>query len=183
MVLTKGVLYRSMVFLLVAVMVMGFSLPHVAQASESAYSAEEMREINKIQEELRFYFEEVGELTEQGYVVKNEKLFQERLTAGDPSAIKLTQFMATKYYSGAADIQPMGVADFGKCVVNKFVDSYGTIARGFLTGAIFTYIKNQEYKLAAKLIAQTLVKAGFKVNAAGIAIEAATYGWQCRGEL
>lgn len=66
---------------------------------------------------------------------------------------------------------------------NKFVDSYGTIARQFLTGAIFTYIKNKEYDLAARLITKTLVKAGFKVNAVGIAAEAALYGWQCRGKL
>lgn len=172
-----------MVLLLVVVMVMGFSSPYVAQASESMYSAEEMREINKIQEELRFYFEEVGELTEQGYVVKNEKLFQDRLNAGESSALEISEFIKINYYSGAADIQPMGVADFGKCVVNKFVDSYGTIARQFLTGAIFTYIKNKEYDLAARLITKTLVKAGFKVNAVGIAAEAALYGWQCRGKL
>ncbi|WP_212925861.1 hypothetical protein [Oceanobacillus sp. J11TS1] len=56
----------------------------------------------------------------------------------------------------------------------------GNIARQFLTGAIYQYIKNKQYDLAARLMFNTLVKAGFKVNAIGLAAEAATYGWQCR---
>lgn len=67
-------------------------------------------------------------------------------------------------------------------MVNKFANSYGTIARQFATGTIYTYIKNKQYDLAAQLMAKTLIKAGFKVNAASLAIEAAVYGWQCRGK-
>ncbi|SFJ73479.1 MULTISPECIES: hypothetical protein [unclassified Bacillus (in: firmicutes)] len=136
----------------------------------------------EIEKDLKFYFEEVGELTEYGYKITNPALFQEKISANDPTAMNIAEIIGYNQYNKYDKEIQRSAASFGKCVANKFINSYGSIARQFLTGAIFTYIKSKQYDLAARLIANTLIKAGFKVNAAGIAVEAATYGWQCRNE-
>ncbi|MBP3039295.1 hypothetical protein J9303_07280 [Bacillaceae bacterium Marseille-Q3522] len=134
--------------------------------------------MNKISEELQFYFETVGEFNENGeYVIKNEQLLRKRIEEGDSNAYKLYELSKLKYESSYGT---NGAYEFGKCVVNKFIGSYGNIARQFLNGWIFIYIKNKQYDLAARLMFDVLKKAGFKVNVVGIAIEAGIYGWQCR---
>lgn len=81
-----------------------------------------------------------------------------------------------------SSFQVASATSFGKCVVNKMIGSYGNIARQFLNGAIFTYIKTKQYDLAARLMFKTLIKSGMKVNAASLAIELGYYGWKCRGK-
>lgn len=171
--------FKPVILILTTILFLTLVTPSVS-ANNAEFSPEEQKEINKISENLRFYFEEVGELTENGYVVKNAALLQERIAAKDSTAIMIYEFFQL---GPKPAFQTLGVTDFAKCIVNKLVGSYGSIARQFLNGAIYTYIKSKQYDLAAKLIANVLVKAGFKVNAAGIAAEVGMYAWQCRGEL
>lgn len=169
-----------MVFLSV-MMLMFTVMPGVSEAS--SYSKEDLIEIKKMEEELRFYFEEVGEFNDYGeYIVKDETLFFEKVEAGDPNALALYELLQLTSENTSPTYEIQSATSFAKCVGNKFVNSYGNIARQFMTGAIFTYIKTKQYDLAARLMFNTLVKAGFKVNAVGLAAEAAMYGWQCRGE-
>lgn len=169
-------LSKPIILILTTVMLIAFVTPQIS-ASDSEFSPNELKEINKISKQLQIYFEEVGELTENGYIVKNEELLKARIDAGDSTAIMIYEFIQLR------SIPVLNATAFGKCVVDKFANSYGTIARQFLNGAIFTYIKTKQYDLAARLMFSTLVKAGFKVNAVGLAVEAGIYGWQCRGEL
>lgn len=135
----------------------------------------------EIKMELEFYFDRIGEFDENGnYVIKDEELLKKQIESGDEIATQLYELSKLNHSEPLVGIN--GASEFATCVVNKFANSYGTIARQFATGAIYTYIKNKQYDLAAQLMAKTLIKAGFKVNAASLAIEAAVYGWQCRGK-
>ena len=146
------------------------------------YSDDELQQIQNIEEELEFYFEEVGELTDNGYVITDYDKIQERIDNGDESAERILELASLGENENQGMITPYSADAFAKCVVNKFVSSYGNIARAWNNGLVYTYIKTKQYDLAAQLMAKTLIKAGFKVNAASLAIEAAVYGWQCRGK-
>ncbi|AAU20284.1 hypothetical protein [Bacillus cereus] len=166
-----------------------FSLQASAEESinnDNNLTYEQQQEVDKlaieVEKDLRFYFEEIGELTESGYKITNPALLQEKISANDQTAINIAEIIGYSEYNKYDKEIQRSAASFGKCIANKFINSYGNIARQFLSGAIFTYIKSKQYDLAAKLIANTLIRAGFKVNAAGIAVEAAAYGWQCRNE-
>ncbi|MBP1082304.1 MULTISPECIES: hypothetical protein [Bacillus] len=149
------------------------------------------KELEKV---LKFYFEEVGEFTDEGYKVKVKELFNAKVSTGDPAAVRLKELMQTDSVSSGScqksevagattsDFQDASATSFGKCVVNKMANSYGNIARQWLQGYIWTYITTKQYDLAARLIFNSLIKAGFKVSAATIAIELGYYGWQCRNE-
>jgi hypothetical protein len=141
-----------------------------------AESSAEFQEIDSISTQLKLYFEEIGEISDSNeYHIYNYDLFEELLTRKDPIAQKIYEI-----YFLNDEININSPKKFAKCVVGKFIKSYGSIARAFLTGAIYTYIKKKEWDLAARLMFKTLKAAGFKTNAASLAIEAAIYGWQCR---
>lgn len=145
--------------------------------SDENFTTEELEQIDKIAMDLKFYFEEAGEFTEQGYVVKNEALFQERIKNGDESAERILASVRENEMVNASSS-----TTFAKCVVDKFADSWGNVARAWTTGAVFTYIKNKQYDLAAKVIFKTATKAGRTANVASIAAEIAYYGYLCRGK-
>ncbi|MBW7636575.1 hypothetical protein K1I48_24600, partial [Bacillus licheniformis] len=84
---------------------------------------------------LKFYFEEVGELTNEGYVIKNKELFDKKVLEGDPAALKLKELIASDSSFQKSSFQVASATSFGKCVVNKMIGSYGNIARQFLNGA------------------------------------------------
>ncbi|WP_226568026.1 hypothetical protein [Bacillus stratosphericus] len=179
---------KPFILLLTAVLLVTFVAPQISHASEFpnsqviSYSDYGNYSEKEIEEVLKFYFEEVGELTDEGYVIKNNELFDAKVLAGDSAALKLKELIALDSSFQKSGFQVASATTFGKCVVNKMIGSYGNIARQFLNGAIFTYIKTKQYDLAAKLIFNTLVKSGMKVNAASLAIELGYYGWKCRGK-
>ncbi|WP_307892572.1 hypothetical protein [Bacillus swezeyi] len=179
---------KPFILVLTAVLLVTFVAPQISQASEfpnsqvKSYSDYGNYSEKELEEVLKFYFEEVGELTDEGYVIKNNELFDAKVLAGDPAALKLKELIASDSSFQKSGFQVASATSFGKCVVNKMIGSYGNIARQFLNGAIFTYIKTKQYDLAARLIFKTLVKSGMKVNAASLAIELGYYGWKCRGK-
>lgn len=179
---------KPFILLLTAVLLVTFVVPQISQASEfsnsqvKSYSDSGDYSEKELEEILKFYFEEVGELTNEGYVIKNKELFDKKVLEGDPAALKLKELMASDSSFQKSSFQVASATSFGKCVVNKMIGSYGNIARQFLNGAIFTYIKTKQYDLAARLMFKTLIKSGMKVNAASLAIELGYYGWKCRGK-
>ncbi|MGN9866366.1 hypothetical protein [Bacillus swezeyi] len=177
-------LFKSFVSMLTAVLLVSFCTSGLAKAQEVDFSASELKEINKISEELKFYFEEVGEVDSNGvYRIKNMELLKERSQAGDTTATNVLEiYQDTSVNKESHGISTRSAKAFAKCVVGKFQESYGYIARGFLTGAVYKYIKNKQWDLAARLMFKTLRAAGFKANIAGLAAEAAIYGFQCRGK-
>ncbi|MDV3451204.1 hypothetical protein VSS76_13420 [Bacillus safensis] len=169
--------FKSIIVSIVMVMLVTFTSPLATFAINN--SAEDVdNSIEDLEAVLKFYFDEIGELTDKGYVIKDEDAFNAKILIGDPAALKLKELISQEPALSTAS-----AASFGKCVVNKMVGSYGNIARQWLNGAIFTYIKTKQYDLAARLMFNSLVKAGFKVNAATLAIEVSYYGWQCRGKF
>lgn len=146
---------------------------------DSSYTDEELEQIENIEKELQYYFEEVGELTDAGYVIHDREAVQEKADNGDESAQRVLELVPEVAEPGAITTYSAGT--FGTCVVNKFIDSYGTIARAWTTGLVYSYIQNRQYDLAAKIMFKTLTKAGRTANVASIAIEAGIYGYQCRG--
>lgn len=175
---TKNVFFKPGIVFLSLVMLMSIITPSISAATNNEKTMDS-EAIKKAEQELKFYFETVGEFDENGkYIIKNHKLFQEKLDEKDPNAIKLEELSKLNYDESM--IQPYGATSFAKCVVNKFVHSYGNIARQFMNGAIYGYIKSKQYDLAARLMFKTLTKAGIKVNAVGLAAELSYYGWKCR---
>ena len=175
--------YFKTFVMFLSVLLLAFAVsPSISQASAIEYSKEDLKEIQKMEQELKFYFEVVGEFDDMGnYIVKDENLLLEKVAAGEENAIALYELSQLVKDSDTPSYEVYSAASFGTCVVDKFIGSYGNIARQFMTGAIFTYIKTNQYDLAARLIFSTLTKAGLKVNVVGLAAEAAWYGWQCRG--
>ncbi|CUX95618.1 MULTISPECIES: hypothetical protein [Bacillus] len=173
--------FKPMIAVVIIAMLVTFVSPQISEAQASEFKVATSDEVSQkeLAGILKFYFDKVGELTDEGYVIKDKELFDAKVFAGDPAAIKLKELIQA---DSEPTFQVASATTFGKCVVNKMVSSYGNIARQWLTGSIFTYIKTKQYDLAAKLIFKSLVKAGFKVNAASLAIELGYYGWQCRGK-
>ncbi|UOQ47258.1 hypothetical protein MUN88_14415 [Gracilibacillus caseinilyticus] len=69
------------------------------------------------------------------------ELLKEKINSGDEIAKNIYEIYTSTYGESQSDMVTINSAtDFGKCVVGKFADSYGSIARGILTGAIFTYL-------------------------------------------
>ncbi|MGE6632467.1 hypothetical protein [Bacillus sp. NPDC077027] len=169
--------FKSIIVSIVMVMLVTFTSPLATFAINN--SAEDVdNSIEDLEATLKFYFDEIGELTDNGYVIKDEDAFNAKILMGDPAALKLKELISQEPALSTAS-----ATSFAKCVVNKMVGSYGNIARQWLSGAIFTYIKTKQYDLAARLMFNSLVKAGIKVNAATVAIEVSYYGWQCRGKF
>src|SRR5699024_5553851 len=124
------VMFLSVLIMMFAVM------PMITEASTEEYSKEELKEIQKMEEEMKFYFEVVGEFDEQGaYVIKDEELLLEKVAEGDQNAIDLYELSQLTSENEIPSYEMYGAASFGKCVVNKFAKSYGNVARQFLTGA------------------------------------------------
>ena len=175
---------KPVVAVLIMVMLIASITPSVSATENTSYSKDDLEQIEQISEELEFYFEEIGELKADGsYQINDLEALNERLDAGDPTAEKVYEiYTQTSQPSSSSSYQTQSASSFANCVVGKFQDSYGAIARGFLTGAIYQYIKNKQWDLAARLMFNTLKAAGFKTNVAGLAVEAGIYGFQCRGK-
>ena len=149
----------------------------VESDSISAPRGNEKDELREIEGELKFYFEEIGGLDADGdYRITDWHQLLTRIKAGDETAKRVYEI----YTAINTDLSISSPKDFAICVVGKFRESYGSIARAFLTGAIYTYIAKKQWDLAARLMFNTLKAAGFKTNAASLAIEAGIYGFQCR---
>lgn len=150
---------------------------------DSSYTEDELKQIEDIEKDLKFYLEEAGQLTENGYEITDYEAIQERIDNGDKEAQRVLELSEQQDdVVNNQNVSPQSANDFATCVVNKFVSSYGNIARAWMTGAIYTYIKNKQYDLAARLMFNTLVKAGRTANVASLAVEAGIYGYQCRGQ-
>jgi hypothetical protein len=178
----KSSIFKPLILFLATLMVVFHVSPSVSKADTVDLS--DLEEMERMSDELEFYFDVIGEFSENGdYIIKNEELLKELIDAGDPNALEVYELSKLSHDSFNPDFENEmnSAATFGKCVVNKMISSYGNIARQFLNGSIYIYIKNKQFDLAAKLMFGTLIKGGIKVNAIGLAAEVAYYGWQCRG--
>jgi hypothetical protein len=68
---------------------------------------------------------------------------------------------------------------YGQCIINKYIQSYGSIVAAFVTGTIWRYVNNKEYYLAAKILAKLMIKAGIKTSVVAMAGELAWYAIAC----
>src|SRR5699024_12005806 len=79
------VMFLSVLMMMFAVM------PMITEASTEEYSKEELKEIQKMEEEMKFYFEVVGEFDEQGaYVIKDEELLDRKSTRLNSSHVSIS---------------------------------------------------------------------------------------------
>ena len=160
------------------------ALANTAFASENNntdVSQEEYLQIkNDIESQLKLYFDEIGEINQDGnYVVKNPELLKERAESGDEDAKNLYELYILK--------QNRSVKDGLYCV---FDDQYGWIVdlfNGRTLEAIGGYIKDKAWDKAAEIIAPVVAKAlkttTKNVNFAITGVSLAISIYNCRGEF
>lgn len=132
-------------------------------------------EVRKTIKELKFYFDEVGEIDEDGeYIIYDIEPLKEK-AKNDETAQEILDL-----YEKNKDVPvPEGVGSYVSCIVDKFVASYGDLFKAFFKGAILDYIKKKQWLKAAKLLVKSAAKAGFKGSAVSLAASLALYAAQC----
>lgn len=116
-----------------------------------------MAEVNQqAVEELKFYFEEVGTLTDNGYRVENPELLKERAESGDQGASAVYNA-----YLENIDKEPPqfttqnAFTDFAQCFIEEAFGTYIAAIRGDLAGALIGAIQDGLWDEAVILIAQS----------------------------
>ncbi len=138
-------------------------------AKGNEYSEEQVTQ--QLVEELKFYFEEVGTMTDSGYRVENPELLRERAESGDQSAL-----VVYNVYLDNVDKEPSQVAtrnaftDYAGCVIENAFGLYIAVIRGDLAEALIGAIQKGLWTQAVTLVAQI---AGLSVKSLNIAATAA----------
>nr|MDH3153249.1 hypothetical protein [Bacillus licheniformis] len=95
---------KPFILLLTAVLLVTFVVPQISQASEfsnsqvKSYSDSGDYSEKELEEILKFYFEEVGELTNEGYVIKNKELFDKKVLEGDPLCLETKRINGVRLF-------------------------------------------------------------------------------------
>ncbi|MGO1748280.1 hypothetical protein [Alkalibacterium gilvum] len=148
--------------------------------------------VQELSEEFKFYFEEVGELTEDGkYVVHNLELLQERAEAGDEYAGLVYERFVQSQSSVISPEQPIAgpgnlvpakysARGFTSCVFDETFGLYIGILSGDIIQTLAGYLSDRAFTAAAKLIIRyvpSLVGQSTPLSiAANLAVASATCG-------
>lgn len=133
-------------------------------------------ELAKTIKELKFYFDEVGTIDSTGeYVIHDIEPLKEKAKT-DKIAQEILDLL-NQHKDQTIDLY--STSSYVKCIINKFVASYGEIWNAFFGGAVIGYLEKKEWTKAAKLLIKAAAKAGVKAGGILVAGELALYAVQC----
>lgn len=143
-------------------------------AKGNEYSEEQVTQ--QLVEELKFYFEEVGTMTDSGYRVENPELLKERAESGNESAAVVYNV----YLDNVNNVSVQNAfTDYVQCVIENAFGVYVAIIRGDLAEALVNAIQDGLWDEAAVLVARITGLALPSVNAAATIAQIAAAAIVC----
>jgi len=140
-----------------------------------------MPEVNQqAVEEFKFYFEEVGTLTDNGYRVENPGLLKERAESGDQSA----SVVYNVYLDNIGNESPQfttqnAFTDFVQCFIEEAFGYYVALVQGDVAEALVGAIQNGLWDEAVVLVAQITGLTASSLSIAANAAQLAAAGIVC----
>lgn len=161
-------------FILALFMTLESIVPTVAMASEINEN-DNSSEVYELASELKFYFEDVGYLDEDGnYYITNSSLLEDRANKGDENAKVLLDLYFER--------QNRSAKDFAVCIAKDYLGIYIDLLNGNLWDAFVGYVKGEAWTQAAKIILKVVGKSASKANIVATAGQLAVAAYNCRGE-
>lgn len=126
--------------------------------------SEEEQVRQQLVKELKFYFEEVGTMSDSGYRIENPELLRERAESGDQSAVVVYNVYVNNESSQFTTQNAL--TDYAGCVIENAFGVYVALIRGDLAEALVSAIQDGLWDEAAVLVARITGLALPSVNAA-----------------
>lgn len=165
---------KLMSFLLALFITLGSIGPTVAIAS-GIEENDKSSEVDELASELKFYFEDVGYLDEDGnYYITNSLLLEERANTGDENA----KILLDLYF----ERQNKSAKDFAVCIAKDYFGVYIDLLNGNLFDAFIGKVKSKAWYEAAKIILKVAGKSVSKANIVATAGQLAVAAYNCRGQ-
>ena len=137
-----------------------------------------------LEEELKFYFEEVGYLNEENeYIVTNPELLEKRIENGDEVAKDLYELNLAYTSDYGDEYQTYGQIDYGYCILRDYFGVYADLISGKLIDSFVGYVQGKAWSAAAKLLIKATGAVASKANIVIMAGQIAVAAYNCRGEL
>lgn len=156
------------------------SLTFAAEKKESKENFSQ-EEIDAVAEEIQFYFEEVGQLDENGnYHIHNYELLEEKANSGDETAqgfIEQINFNAQE--NGIAT--PANLQDYAGCILSNFFGTEIALISGDLINSVVGYINDGAWQAVARIVLESIGGSVSKANIVSSAAQLAIYAGYCGG--
>ena len=141
-----------------------------------------------IENELKFYFSEVGYLDKNGkYIITNPSILKERADRGDEQANKLYLAYYFKEVKKVDEFNKNGYLDFGKCILYKYLGPVYELMDGKFAEALASQVASDSWRAAGKILKMAISEAskiaGRTIGGAFTVAELAYYAYTCRDEL
>ena len=140
----------------------------------------------KLEYKFEYFYEEIGELTSEGYVIHDQKAFDKKVEEGDAFALELQSIMEKEKIKEMqalrnGEVSTFGAGSFASCVMDEFAGDFTNDVKLITNGVLYSYIINKQWNLAAQSMVKLLARQGFKTNVVTMAAQLSYYGFVCRG--
>lgn len=147
-----------------------------SQTNNSGQNDFTQEEINQVADELEFYFEEVGQIDQNGnYSVHNYDLLLEKAESGDETAQALVQQIN--------QAQPASATDYAQCILADYFGTEIALLQGDLVDAVVSEIQSGSWQAAAEIILISIGDTAGKANIVATATQLALAASTCSSEL
>lgn len=169
--------------LILVAFLMVFSIFGTSMASAESYEGNNLEKT--LEMKMKYYYEDIGELTSDGYVIHDQEAFDKRVEEGDVFALELQSIMEKEKIKElqslrSGEVSTFGAGSFVSCIGNRFAEDFTNDVKLILNGNLYYYIATKQFDIAAKELAGFLKRQGFRANAVTMAAQLTYYGFLCR---